>query len=111
MASALANPDLCIEFGAKIASWLECLKPQGITETAAVKRHCMSYATAKREHELSPDVPACSARASTAPKVVTLVAQSAGSHVAVHKIDIAWARRTAKWATRRCHGIVATQVA
>ena len=72
MAPALASPDLCIEFGAKIrslptlrpgsqvsanhalpvraatdiASQVEWLKPLSITETAAVKRHCTSYATA-----------------------------------------------------------------
>jgi hypothetical protein len=37
----------------------------------------------------SPDVPACSAAAKYGPKVVTPVAQSAGSQVAVHKIDMA----------------------
>jgi hypothetical protein len=84
---------------------VEWLKPLSITETAAVKRHCTSFTTASASMKSSPEVPACSLRL-VRPQSRHSVAQSAGSHVAIRKIDIMYA--WLKWATRPCHGVVAS---
>jgi hypothetical protein len=71
----------------------------------------------QRQHEVLTGLPRLLDWRLVRPQSCHSVAPSAGSHVAVHKIDIVWAQWNSsvvawlKWATRHCHGVVATQVA